>query len=321
MKISFLTPHLKVRGANRRVIELSNRLISRGHEVTIYHSDGSESNWMECSAEIKPIDKVLNDVHGNLIVTNRKNYPYARKAKADHKFFYVLLLYRGEYNFYKGYDWRVCLPRNKYARWMRALLRNKDFIKIANSSGLQKELKKIGVESELVLGGINTDMFRPVKVKQNNAVLAVGDPLEWKGFVTVKEAFNLVKEKFPQLELHTYYGKDLPQKSLAKAYSQAKVFVDCQEQGGWNNPVAEAMACGTPVVCCEIPSVGDYAIDQETALLVPPNDPRATAKALIRLLKNDGLRAALAKQALKQVKLFDWETTTDMLEEVMKRHG
>lgn len=56
MKISFVEPHLKIYGGIRRVIELSNRLTERGHNVTIFHSDGSPCEWMKCIAKIKNYD-------------------------------------------------------------------------------------------------------------------------------------------------------------------------------------------------------------------------------------------------------------------------
>lgn len=46
MKISFIEPHLKIYGGIRRIIEFANRLAERGHDVTIFHSDGTPCNWI-----------------------------------------------------------------------------------------------------------------------------------------------------------------------------------------------------------------------------------------------------------------------------------
>jgi hypothetical protein len=56
MKISFIEPHLKVYGGIRRIIELANRLTKRGHDVTIFHSDGSPCGWIKCVAKVKSYD-------------------------------------------------------------------------------------------------------------------------------------------------------------------------------------------------------------------------------------------------------------------------
>jgi len=42
MKMSFVEPHLELYAGIRRIIELANRLTERGHDVTIFHSDGMD---------------------------------------------------------------------------------------------------------------------------------------------------------------------------------------------------------------------------------------------------------------------------------------
>lgn len=60
----------------------------------------------------------------------------------------------------------------------------------------------------------------------------------------------------------------------------------------------EAMACGLPVVSCNIPTgVRFVNRDGETGLLVEPQNPGALAKALNRLLSDDNLRNRLGTAA------------------------
>ena len=113
MKISFIEPHLKIFGGIRRIIELSNRLTKLGHDVTIFHSDGSPCDWMECIANIKPYNDVLKQEHEVLIFNdpNPTDVSLAKEAKAELKIFYVLELYNKD--LLKGFDPRICLPWNK----------------------------------------------------------------------------------------------------------------------------------------------------------------------------------------------------------------
>jgi glycosyltransferase involved in cell wall biosynthesis len=46
----------------------------------------------------------------------------------------------------------------------------------------------------------------------------------------------------------------------------------------------EALACGTPVVATDLPSVREWMDDLDAASLVPVDDPAATARAIARLL-------------------------------------
>jgi glycosyltransferase involved in cell wall biosynthesis len=58
--------------------------------------------------------------------------------------------------------------------------------------------------------------------------------------------------------------------------------------------VLEAMACRRPVVATRAGSIPETIVDGETGLLVPPQDDEALAAAIVRLLRDDDLRARLA---------------------------
>lgn len=53
--------------------------------------------------------------------------------------------------------------------------------------------------------------------------------------------------------------------------------------------VLEAMASGKAVIASRLPGVSSVVRDQETGLLVPPNDPAALAKAIVHMLVNPSL--------------------------------
>jgi glycosyltransferase involved in cell wall biosynthesis len=56
----------------------------------------------------------------------------------------------------------------------------------------------------------------------------------------------------------------------------------------------EAMACSRPVVASGVGGLAEAVLDEVTGLLVPPDDPKALADALLRLACEPGLRARLA---------------------------
>jgi glycosyltransferase involved in cell wall biosynthesis len=108
---------------------------------------------------------------------------------------------------------------------------------------------------------------------------------------------------------------------MAATYGAADLFVDAQWHAGWNNPVIEAMACGTPVVCTDIGGVRDFAFDQKTALLVPPRDASALAGAIRRMMDDRELRERLAANALAGVARFDWDRAADTFLDLLYRHA
>jgi starch synthase len=84
----------------------------------------------------------------------------------------------------------------------------------------------------------------------------------------------------------------------------ADVYVLPSRHEGFPVAPLEAMACGLPVVAADAPGVRDILQEGETSggLVVPRENAPALAEALIRLLKNDELRANLAERAYIRVK-------------------
>ncbi|MCY3899697.1 MAG: glycosyltransferase [Caldilineaceae bacterium] len=65
----------------------------------------------------------------------------------------------------------------------------------------------------------------------------------------------------------------------------------------------EAMACGLPVVCTELGTGTSYVNRSgATGLVVPPNDPRALAVAINRLLASPALRAKMGVEGRRRVR-------------------
>lgn len=62
---------------------------------------------------------------------------------------------------------------------------------------------------------------------------------------------------------------------------------------GLSNALLEAMAVGLPVVATSVGGNGELVEDERTGLLVPPDDPAALAKALLRMAEQPELAAQL----------------------------
>jgi glycosyltransferase involved in cell wall biosynthesis len=72
---------------------------------------------------------------------------------------------------------------------------------------------------------------------------------------------------------------------------------------GDNLPVAilEAMASAVPVVATRVGGIPELVLDEESGLLVAPDDPRALAAALERLFAADDLRVRLGRGGARRV--------------------
>lgn len=83
--------------------------------------------------------------------------------------------------------------------------------------------------------------------------------------------------------------------------------------------ILEMMACGTPIVATDLPSVRELLTDGRNALLVPPNDPPALAAGVRSLLDDRELAERLAAQARQDVAAYTWAERARKLDGFLRR--
>jgi glycosyltransferase involved in cell wall biosynthesis len=71
---------------------------------------------------------------------------------------------------------------------------------------------------------------------------------------------------------------------------------------GTPNAILEAMAAGLPVIATPVGGIPEVVRDGENGLLVPTNDHKALAEAILKLRQDETLRVELGKQAQKWVR-------------------
>lgn len=109
----------------------------------------------------------------------------------------------------------------------------------------------------------------------------------------------------------------VPNDVLAALYRRANGFVFPSLAEGFGLPVAEAMACGAPVVASRVSSLPEVC--GEAGLLVDPENADEIASAIARLLGDQGLRRRLRDRGLERVRAFSREAVVPRLFEVYRR--
>lgn len=97
----------------------------------------------------------------------------------------------------------------------------------------------------------------------------------------------------------------VPDDELPLWYNAASLFVFPSLHEGFGMPVVEAMACGTPVVASNLPSVGEAV--GEAALLFDPLNALELAERMLAVVKDDALWAKMSEAGLAQASRFSWQ--------------
>jgi glycosyltransferase involved in cell wall biosynthesis len=161
-------------------------------------------------------------------------------------------------------------------------------------------------------------------------VAMLSHPHREKGLAVGVEALADLKRRVPGVQA-LVFGIDPPSLPLpdwvrfwqapdhrtlaGEIYNRSRIFLQPSHHEGFGYTAVEGMACGCALVTTDNGGSRDYAVDGETALVVPPGDAAGLAAAAERLLRDDAERARLAGAGAELVRRrFDWDKTAALLE-------
>jgi L-malate glycosyltransferase len=207
---------------------------------------------------------------------------------------------------------------------------------IAQAPAVEHMVRTAGVSPRAtIIPGIDHDLFRVVTPIDDRHPLAVGFPMRpeaRKGSDDAIAAVRLLRERLgPGLRAATFGARmpsDLPawidrweaptDAELPGFYNSLAVFVFPSHHEAWGLPGLEAQACGAALVAADNVGVRGYAIDGETALMVPPGRPDLIADAVERLMSDDNLRRKLATRGSTAALRFEWSDAVSRLDAVLE---
>ena len=117
----------------------------------------------------------------------------------------------------------------------------------------------------------------------------------------------------PRLVVHHEHLSDA---DLRLAYGCAQALVYPSFYEGFGLPVAEAMACGCPVICSGTSSLREVAGD--AAVLIDPRDPATLVNAL-DAFTHPKVRSRYIAQGLTRAAQFTWDKPAAELEALVLR--
>jgi len=310
--ISTFLPHVGVFGGVRRLLELGNAWTAMGHEVTLFHPEGTRPGWLPYSGKVLPLEAASGSAADLAVCGDARTLDAFLVARAARHLYYCVI--EGDAAVGRAAaDSRVRLA--------------------ANSGALRRDLaRRTGKPVIDGSGGINLAQFRPDSARRAASPLRVlvngRRSRAKKGTDLVLAALSGLEGRVPPFEIvlfdtlgpenrqdprdgaplptHARFVIDPTQEELVALYQSAHVFAAAERKAGWCNTALEAMACGAAVVCTRS-GTGDFARHGENSLVAPVRHPWFLRRALSRVLADGALRTALGTRATADVAPWSWD--------------
>ncbi len=241
------------------------------------------------------------------------------------------------------------VPRSVYrADWILADSRNtkRDLVELLNVPSERVTVIYAGVEARFKKI-VDSEILEAVRARYNlpsRFILSLGTLEPRKNFIGLIRAYQeliqsvatfgdyslvigggkgwLYEEIFETVEQLSLQDRVIFPGYIADAdlpalYNLAEIFVFPSFYEGFGLPPLEAMACGTPVITSDRPSLPEVV--EDAALMVDALDNTALARAMSQLLTDAELRAELRRRGIEQAKKFKWEDAARRLLDVYEK--
>lgn len=324
-KLLILLPHLKLYGGVNRFLEIAQQARLQG-VFTVICTPQSNDSQRRCALEQFPLLEFMTfqeatDTIWSIVLCGDYSSGIMVSMpwfKSDLKVIYIL---NGE--------------QYRYLNDVQISLSAPDVV-IANSSYVADVYRHWA--PVVVAGAIDHSIFFPksdANLRNIKSILKVVSPggrnKPSKRFGDAVTACELLQAEGVAVELHVFSAElldvkssvqivqhvSLDRKGVADLMRSCDIALCPEIDAGWNNPAAEAMACGIPLICTK-GGTSDFAFDGETALVVEDANIQGFFKAL-KLLSQDPLRAqTLAASGREIITRFTWSSLTRSLLEIFE---
>jgi len=212
---------------------------------------------------------------------------------------------------------------------------------IANSTWLKHKLESTAGQQDIPVcpNAIDHSIFNgePVAASNKRELRIIsygGRKATWKGFKDMAEAMRLARQRLPDYNLRwLVYGSSLlppdnpvaPYESLgflqlpalADAYRSADFLLSASWYESFPLFPIEAMACGLPVITTQ-PGTEDYAVADDTAMVVQAQNPQSIADAIVYLAIHPEERHAMAIRGQAKSLQFTWDNSVKRLSQLLQ---
>lgn len=223
-----------------------------------------------------------------------------------------------------GYAFQNLIPK---------VYRNQSFVVVSESTK-QEVLEKFRIPSSrvsVVHCGVNINSGALVEKSKRPVISYVGRLKPYKRVDEILMAFSMVLEKVPDAQLviagrgddtdlrpladdlkissRVRFCGEISEREKAVILSESWISMMASVKECWGIGPMEANACGTPVVCYDVPGIRDSMKHGHTAILVKDGCVDQLAEAALNLIQNDVERLRMSHEAKEWASKFTWDDT------------
>lgn len=223
-----------------------------------------------------------------------------------------------------GYAFQSLIPK---------IYRNQRFVVVSDSTK-QEVLEKFRIPSSrvsIVHCGVSVNSGALVEKSRQPVISYVGRLKPYKRVDNIIRAFSMVLAEVPDAQLiiagrgddselrvlasdlrissSVRFCGEISEREKAAILSESWISMMASVKEGWGIGPMEANACGTPVVCYNVPGIRDSMRHGHTAVLVEDGRVDLLAEAALNLIQNDAERSRMSREAKEWASKFTWDDT------------
>ena len=230
--------------------------------------------------------------------------------------------FHGIVDVFINYYERFILPRISHKA--KRIICASEFIRRSNFENMKKAM--------VVTPGVDTSIFRPSTTERDkNTVLFVGNQKEMyelKGLNYLIEAvkslpninLKIVGEKIQSESPRVKYLGYLTQQELAYEMQKATVFVlPSIVEEGFGTAIAEAMACGAPVISTNSGGANEAVTDGVDGYIIPPKDTEELKKLISLIVGNIEKVKNIGDSGSRKISnYYDWKSKVKQTDNIFE---
>ena len=207
-----------------------------------------------------------------------------------------------------------------------------------------KDFKVTPENISVIHNAVDTNIFKPysdINKKPYRLITTASADVPLKGLDFTLHALSALSLEFKEIELlvigspreggHTErlikdldlktrvnFKTNLTKEEIAQEYAMSSIAIVSSLYEGFGYPVAEAMACATPLVATNVASIPE--ITGKYAILIPPKDSYAIADSIRKIFIDPNLYNIKAQEGRKHIQeKFNWTLIGKQYEELMRK--